>query len=54
MNFLIENYTEIFAGLMGLVTLATVITAATPNKKDDEVVGIVRKVLEFISLRLGK
>ena len=54
MNFLLDNYLNIFAALGALVTAATAITALTPNKRDDEIVGKVRAVLEFVSLRLLK
>ena len=53
-KFVTENYTEILAAAGALVTAATLITALTPTPKDDAVVAKVRKVLEFVSLRLGK
>lgn len=49
MNYLLNNYLEILAALGALTYAATLITALTPSKKDDEVVGKVRAVLEFLS-----
>lgn len=54
MSFLLDNYLDILAAIGAVVTAATAITALTPNKRDDEIVGKVRKVLDFISLRLMK
>lgn len=52
-KFLADNYVEIFAAAGALVSAATLITALTPSKKDDEVVSKIRKVLDFVSLRMG-
>lgn len=54
MSWLLNNYVEVFAAMGALVSAATMITALTPNKRDDEVVSKIRKVLSFISLRLLK
>ena len=54
MSYLVNHYVEILAAAMAVVSAATMITALTPSKKDDEVVGKIRKVLEFVSLSLGK
>jgi len=51
-NYVIGNYVELFAVLGAVTTAATFITALTPSKRDDEIVGKVRKVLDFISLKL--
>ena len=53
MDWVIGNYVEIFAALGAVVTAATAVAAITPNKKDDEIVGMARKVLDFFRLRIG-
>lgn len=50
MDFVTEHGPTILAALGAAVTLATIITAATPSKKDDAVVGKVRAILERLSL----
>lgn len=39
--------------LTSLITLAGVITAATPTPKDNVVLGVVRKVLDIFALNVG-
>tara|TARA_R110002020_G_scaffold207256_3_gene412689 strand:+ start:29106 stop:29276 length:171 start_codon:yes stop_codon:yes gene_type:complete len=51
-DWIFNNYLNIFAALGALTSAATFITALTPSKKDDEIVGWIRKGLQFISLRL--
>ena len=41
---------DVMAIIMGVITLATAITAATPSRSDDKV---VQKVLDFINLLAG-
>lgn len=53
-SWILDHYLDIFTVVGAITTAATLITALTPNKKDDEIVGYVRRVLEFISLRLLK
>lgn len=54
LNWILTNYLDVFAAIGALVSAATLITALTPNKKDDEIVGYIRKALDFVSLRLLK
>jgi len=51
MKFLIENYVTILAALGAFVSAATMITAITPNKKDDAVVGKLRAFLDIVSIK---
>ncbi len=54
MSWILDNYVNILAATSAVIAAATAITKLTPSKRDDEVVSKVRKVLEFISIRLGK
>lgn len=53
-DWILTHYLDVLAIAGGAVSVATAITALTPNKKDDAVVSKIRTVLEFISLRLGR
>ena len=50
MEIITEYGPTILAALGAAVTLATIITAATPSKKDDAVVSKIRAALERLSL----
>ena len=52
-DFVTSNYVEIFAALGAAVSLASIIVKLTPNKKDDEIVGYLRKALELLSLKIA-
>ena len=45
---------EIVAILTGAVTVASAIAALTPTPKDDNVVGKVYKVVDWLALNVGK
>lgn len=36
-----------------VVTIASAIAAATPNKKDDKVLGTLRKIVDVLALNFG-
>lgn len=40
--------------ITGLVTAATAITALTPTKSDDKIIGIILKVLNLLAGNVGK
>jgi len=46
MNWIVENYTALFAILGQIVAVASAIVVLTPSTKDDEIVG---KVITFIA-----
>ena len=50
MNFILNHFTEIVNIFTYIVTTASLITKLTPSKKDDEVVGKVKKSIEFLAL----
>jgi hypothetical protein len=46
MNWIIENYENIFTAIGAIVTAASTVVVLTPSTKDDEILG---KIVEFIS-----
>lgn len=36
-----------------IVTVASIIAAATPNKKDDKIVGTFRKIIDVLAINVG-
>lgn len=46
MNWIVENYTSIFAIVGQIVTVASAIVVLTPSTKDDAIVG---KIVSFIA-----
>lgn len=49
MEWIVENGTNILAAFGLLVAAAGIIARLTPTKKDDEVVGTIKKVLDYLS-----
>lgn len=43
----------LFGVLSSIVATASAIAAVTPNPKDDSVVGIVRKYVDWLALNIG-
>jgi len=54
MSWLLSHYDEVLELLGALSIAAALFAKLTPNSKDDEVVGKVKKVLDFVSLSLRK
>lgn len=50
MEFITTNWKDILLVLTSIVTAASIIVKFTPSKKDDEVVGIIRKIIETLSI----
>ena len=50
MEFIIENWKDILLVLTGAVTIASAYVKKTESKKDDEVVGIIRKIIEILAM----
>ena len=53
-NWVSSHLGEIIAILTGAVTVASAIAALTPTPKDDNVVGKVYKVVDWLALNGGK
>ena len=53
-NWVSSHLGEIIAILTGAVTVASAIAALTPTPKDDNVVGKVYKVVDWLALNVGK
>lgn len=53
-TWLLENYETLLLIVGGLLAVAGAVVALTPNKKDDEVVGKVRRVFDAIMGFLGR
>lgn len=54
MEFLFNNWQEIFFGLTTVVTGASIIAKITPSKKDDEILGKILKVINLLALNPKK
>ena len=53
-TYIQENSTELIAIATATVTLASLISAITPNKTDNKVTSILAKVLNWLALNVGK
>ena len=53
-NWISSHLGELVAILTGAVTVASAIAALTPTPKDDNVVGKVYKVIDWLALNVGK
>lgn len=49
-NWILENYDMILMVAGAVVALASVVVKLTPTKKDDAVVGIIRKIVERLAV----
>jgi hypothetical protein len=49
-----ENWVELFAAVGVFLTFATAVAKLTPTPKDDKIVAKVRKVFDFFAVNLGK
>lgn len=47
----IENYAEI---VTAVITIANIITASTPSKSDNKILNSILKILNIVSLNIGK
>jgi len=50
MEFILQNAESLMAIIGGLVTVASLIVALTPSNKDDKVVGIIKGLLQRLSM----
>ncbi len=53
-SFVVTNKTELLAAFVALNAFAAIVAKITPNKKDDDLVAKVSKVLDYITLSARK
>jgi len=53
-NFIVVNLPVIIKGLATICLGANILTALTPTKSDDKIIGIILKVLNVLALNIGK
>ena len=53
-EFLKDNWVDIFAATGVFLTFATAVAKLTPTPKDDAVLAKIRKVFEFFAVNLKK
>ncbi len=53
-TWVLDHSTEIIAILTGVVTVASAVAALTPTPKDDNIVGKVYKLVDWLALNVGK
>ena len=51
MEWIMNNQKDVLLIITSIVTIASIIVKLTPSKKDDEVVGKIRKIIELLSLK---
>ena len=49
-----ENIPTYLAIATGIVTVASIISTMTETKKDDKIVGVIKKVIDMLALNFGK
>ena len=49
MEWITTHWSDVLAAVGGLVVVAGIIARLTPTKKDDKVVGIIKKLLDYFS-----
>lgn len=52
MNFIIENWEQLFAAITAIVTAASAIAAVTPSETDNKVVGKIKKVVDVLAINI--
>ncbi|MAP54445.1 MAG: hypothetical protein CL605_06035 [Altibacter sp.] len=53
-NYIIENKEQLVTIATATVTLASLVSALTPNKTDNKVTAILLKVINWLALNIGK
>lgn len=54
MEWILNNYVDIFTALTATVTAASAIAALTPTPSDDKLVGKLYKIIDWLALNIGK
>ena len=53
-TYIIENKEQLIAIATATVTLASLVSAMTPNKTDNKITAIVLKLINWLALNIGK
>jgi len=53
-TYITENSAELIAIATATVTLASLVSAITPNKTDNKVTSLLAKVINWLALNVGK
>tara|TARA_B100000963_G_scaffold106776_1_gene92770 strand:+ start:2611 stop:2793 length:183 start_codon:yes stop_codon:yes gene_type:complete len=53
-NYIIENKEQLITIATATVTLASLVSALTPNKTDNKITGILLKLINWLALNIGK
>jgi len=53
-TYIIENKEQLIAIATATVTLASLVSALTPNKTDNKITAIVLKLINWLALNIGK
>lgn len=53
-TYIIENKEQLIAIATATVTLASLVSALTPNKTDNKITAIVLKLINWLALNVGK
>tara|TARA_R100001463_G_scaffold50664_6_gene101119 strand:- start:3474 stop:3656 length:183 start_codon:yes stop_codon:yes gene_type:complete len=53
-TYITENSAELISIATATVTLASLVSALTPNKTDNKVTSILTKVINWLALNVGK
>jgi hypothetical protein len=54
LTYITENSAELIAIATATVTLASLISAITPNETDNKITSLLAKVLNWLALNVGK
>ena len=54
LTYIIENKEQLIAIATATVTLASLVSALTPNKTDNKITAIVLKLINWLALNIGK
>lgn len=53
MNWLLENWDQVIKLILETIGVAAILASLTPNKTDDKVVAMIRKVINTIGFNVG-
>jgi len=53
-NYIIENKEQLITLATATVTLASLVSAMTPNKTDNKITGVLLKLINWLALNIGK